>query len=259
MGQPQLRITADGYLDDEREISVVDGQVYGLDISLRERPAILTVRTDDGADVTVDGRIEGSPRCASRSRCHRARTSSRSASADTTRIRPRSIFAATKSGRSTSRSNARRSAMPRSPRSYRGGLRPRGRPVHRPRLPRRGRRQGDRDAKVAGNLSEEERFVHEQAVANREDLKKAAGGAFGAAGLFTLVALGLYAFDHPAPAFRSSSATTPRRNRPRPTAAQGRRRGGARRRAYRRGGRSAFRFLMAARRAQARGARTLRR
>ena len=49
------------------------------------------------------------------------------------------------------------------------------------------------------NLSEDERRTHEQAVANREDLKKAAATAFGAGGILAILAVGLYAFDHPVP------------------------------------------------------------
>ncbi|MEZ4301347.1 MAG: hypothetical protein R3B70_40815 [Polyangiaceae bacterium] len=41
------------------EIVAFDGQIYGLDISLREKPALLTIRADSGAAVSIDGRNEG--------------------------------------------------------------------------------------------------------------------------------------------------------------------------------------------------------
>ncbi|MBK8257320.1 MAG: PEGA domain-containing protein [Polyangiaceae bacterium] len=58
-GPHKLRLTAEGYVDDERDIVAFEGQVFGLDVSLRERPALLTIGTDSGADVSIDGRNEG--------------------------------------------------------------------------------------------------------------------------------------------------------------------------------------------------------
>ena len=56
-GKHRVRVFADGYLDDEREVSgdkLVDQPV---DLPLKERPALVTIVLDRTADILVDGRI----------------------------------------------------------------------------------------------------------------------------------------------------------------------------------------------------------
>jgi hypothetical protein len=55
-GKHHVRIVADGYFDEERDLIAAPGSVAALDVSLPEKPALLTVETDASASVTVDGR-----------------------------------------------------------------------------------------------------------------------------------------------------------------------------------------------------------
>ena len=55
----KIRIVADGYFDEEREIPTTEGGVVGLDIPLREKPARIVLSVADGAEVMVDGRSVG--------------------------------------------------------------------------------------------------------------------------------------------------------------------------------------------------------
>ncbi len=56
-GKHHVHVTAEGYFDEDRDVDV-EGTV-GIDIALRERPALLSVTGLDGADVIVDGRLLG--------------------------------------------------------------------------------------------------------------------------------------------------------------------------------------------------------
>ncbi|WP_437585562.1 PEGA domain-containing protein [Sorangium sp. So ce1000] len=58
-GKHRIKITADGYVDEEREVVAIEGDVVGIDRELRERPAILQVKAPVGAQVTLDGRLVG--------------------------------------------------------------------------------------------------------------------------------------------------------------------------------------------------------
>jgi hypothetical protein len=58
-GKHKLKLSADGYFDEEREIQVAPGDSFALDLPLRERPAQLTVKADSGSQVSVDGRPMG--------------------------------------------------------------------------------------------------------------------------------------------------------------------------------------------------------
>jgi PEGA domain len=58
-GQHRIKITADGYFDEEREIVAVEGDTVGLDRELRARPARLVIEGPGGAQVMVDGRFVG--------------------------------------------------------------------------------------------------------------------------------------------------------------------------------------------------------
>jgi hypothetical protein len=57
-GKHSIKISADGYFDETREVMVQSAPV-ALDIALKERPAKLRVDTDVGAQISVDGRLVG--------------------------------------------------------------------------------------------------------------------------------------------------------------------------------------------------------
>jgi hypothetical protein len=59
-GDHTLRVAAEGFFDDERTIAAGDaGGLAALDVTLREKPASLTIKTDGGAAISIDGRNEG--------------------------------------------------------------------------------------------------------------------------------------------------------------------------------------------------------
>lgn len=58
-GKHRVKISAPGHFDDERQIAAAEGGVVGLDIPLRERPALLTVAVEESAEVSIDGRLVG--------------------------------------------------------------------------------------------------------------------------------------------------------------------------------------------------------
>ncbi|WP_437956057.1 PEGA domain-containing protein [Sorangium sp. So ce119] len=58
-GKHRIKITADGHIDEEREVVAIEGDVLGIDRELRERPALLVVKAPVGAQVTLDGRFVG--------------------------------------------------------------------------------------------------------------------------------------------------------------------------------------------------------
>ncbi|KYF78740.1 hypothetical protein BE17_31625 [Sorangium cellulosum] len=58
-GKHRIKITADGHIDEEREVVAIEGDVLGIDRELRERPALLQVKAPVGAQVTLDGRFVG--------------------------------------------------------------------------------------------------------------------------------------------------------------------------------------------------------
>jgi hypothetical protein len=58
-GEHEVKVTAPGHFDDEREIVAVEGGVVALDIPLREKPALLSVQADSGAEIAIDGRPAG--------------------------------------------------------------------------------------------------------------------------------------------------------------------------------------------------------
>lgn len=55
-GPHKLKVTAEGHFDYEREVTVSEGSVVPFDVALREKPALLTIETDAGADIAVNGR-----------------------------------------------------------------------------------------------------------------------------------------------------------------------------------------------------------
>ncbi|AKT39936.1 PEGA domain-containing protein [Chondromyces crocatus] len=58
-GKHRVKVSAPGYFDDEREIVAPEGGVVALDVTMRERPARLFVKTDAQAEVSIDGRVVG--------------------------------------------------------------------------------------------------------------------------------------------------------------------------------------------------------
>lgn len=58
-GPHTVRITADGYFPEERDVRAPEQGMVAYDIQLREMPALLTVTANSGALISVDGRPEG--------------------------------------------------------------------------------------------------------------------------------------------------------------------------------------------------------
>lgn len=58
-GKHRIKIVANGYVDEERELLAVEGEVTGFDRELRERPARIEIRAPAGAQVMLDGRLVG--------------------------------------------------------------------------------------------------------------------------------------------------------------------------------------------------------
>lgn len=56
-GKHKVRVFADGYFDEEREVSGDQVGDQPLDLPLKEKPALVTVDLDRAADIYVDGRI----------------------------------------------------------------------------------------------------------------------------------------------------------------------------------------------------------
>jgi hypothetical protein len=58
-GPHRVRVEADGYVEDQRPVTAVEGGLVALDVPLREKPARLVVAAEAGADVIVDRRPVG--------------------------------------------------------------------------------------------------------------------------------------------------------------------------------------------------------
>ncbi|AKT37150.1 uncharacterized protein CMC5_012800 [Chondromyces crocatus] len=58
-GKHTLRIVADGYFPEEREVVAAEGGIVALDMALREKPALLDIVAKAGSRVTIDGRPAG--------------------------------------------------------------------------------------------------------------------------------------------------------------------------------------------------------
>ena len=58
-GKHVIRVSAPGYLDAQREILVEQATTLAVDVPLGERPGMLQIVTEDGADVLVDQRAVG--------------------------------------------------------------------------------------------------------------------------------------------------------------------------------------------------------
>jgi hypothetical protein len=58
-GPHRVRVEAEGYVEDRRPVTAVEGGLVALDVPLHERPARLIVAAESGADVVVDRRPVG--------------------------------------------------------------------------------------------------------------------------------------------------------------------------------------------------------
>jgi hypothetical protein len=56
-GKHAVKIEADGFISERREIQVIPGAITAIDVPLHEKPAPLDVHTVSGAQVLVDGRL----------------------------------------------------------------------------------------------------------------------------------------------------------------------------------------------------------
>lgn len=65
-GKHTVRLSAEGFFQEEREIVAIEGTLVPLDVSLRERPATLLLVAPAGAELLVDGRLVGSAPSVSR-------------------------------------------------------------------------------------------------------------------------------------------------------------------------------------------------
>jgi tetratricopeptide (TPR) repeat protein len=59
-GKHKVRITAEGYVEAEQEVTAVEGNLAAFTIPLREKPARLSIDTPGGASVHVDGVLKAS-------------------------------------------------------------------------------------------------------------------------------------------------------------------------------------------------------
>jgi hypothetical protein len=58
-GKHTVRLEGAGYFGEEREVLAVEGGLVAIDVALRERPARVAIAAPDGAAVTIDGRPMG--------------------------------------------------------------------------------------------------------------------------------------------------------------------------------------------------------
>jgi PEGA domain len=58
-GKHHVLVVADGYFDDERDITILPGVTTPMELNLKEKPGLLNVETESGATILVDGREGG--------------------------------------------------------------------------------------------------------------------------------------------------------------------------------------------------------
>jgi hypothetical protein len=58
-GKHHVLVIADGYFDDERDITLLPGVTTPMELNLKEKPGLLTVEAESGASILVDGRDGG--------------------------------------------------------------------------------------------------------------------------------------------------------------------------------------------------------
>jgi hypothetical protein len=55
-GKHTVHVTAPGYFPEEREVPTAEGGIVAVDVPMREQPGLLTVTSNDGAEIAIDGR-----------------------------------------------------------------------------------------------------------------------------------------------------------------------------------------------------------
>lgn len=199
-GDHTLRLAAEGFFDDERTIVAAEGDVYGLDITLREKPALLTIRADVGATVSIDGRNEGIaplPKPISLSSGTHLVTITRngyrpySAELDLRRDerRPLEVELTRTAQREISFGVLGVAGAGVVAGAILSGLA----------SSAQDRATQIEDIKKGGNITEAQRADHEAAAKSRDELKTAGLGTFGAAGLLAVLGAGLFVFDRATP------------------------------------------------------------
>lgn len=58
-GEHTVRVEAEGFLAEQLEAVAVEGRLVVVDVSLKEKPAVIRVQAPDGADISLDGRLLG--------------------------------------------------------------------------------------------------------------------------------------------------------------------------------------------------------
>ncbi len=58
-GQHKIKLSAPGYFDVERSITIEEGQIASANLEQKEKPGKLAIAATDGAEVSVDGRFIG--------------------------------------------------------------------------------------------------------------------------------------------------------------------------------------------------------
>ncbi len=58
-GPHTVTLTAPGYFDEKREIALSEGEIAPANLPQREKPAVLGLTVDSGAEVSIDGRFVG--------------------------------------------------------------------------------------------------------------------------------------------------------------------------------------------------------
>jgi hypothetical protein len=55
-GPHKIKVMAEGHFDHDRDVLVGETGVLPIDVALREKPALIMIETESGADISVDGR-----------------------------------------------------------------------------------------------------------------------------------------------------------------------------------------------------------
>jgi hypothetical protein len=58
-GKHRVRVSAPGFVDSERSLLAIQGALVSFDVVLQELPAYLTVNAPAGAELRIDGRVQG--------------------------------------------------------------------------------------------------------------------------------------------------------------------------------------------------------
>jgi hypothetical protein len=197
-GKHRVKVTAEGFFDDDREIVAVEGGLVALDLPLREKPARLTVTGSQGAEIAIDGRPSGTIPVPT-----------------PIEVTPgRHLVVVTKSGRKSfsqelelERGETKTISADLGTTGQRyvawgllglgaGGLIAggvlAGLAVHQQNVA-----QGIFEAHEQGNITPEDRERYVAASDRRDDFRRIAGFAFGAGAAFAVTGLILYAFDQP--------------------------------------------------------------